>query len=58
VLAAARPVADGTAATLVDAFYRAWSGTTSASAALRTAQLALRTQDPAADWASFRIVEH
>jgi tetratricopeptide (TPR) repeat protein len=58
VLAAARPVADGTAATLVDAFYRAWSGTTSASAALRTAQLALRTQDPSADWASFRIVEH
>ena len=58
VLAAARPVADGTAATLVDAFYRAWSGTTSASAALRTAQLALRTQDPGADWASFRIVEH
>jgi tetratricopeptide (TPR) repeat protein len=58
VLAAARPVADQTAASLVDAFYRAWSGTTPASTALRTAQLALRAQDPAADWASFRIVEH
>ena len=58
VLAAVRPVADETAASLVDGFYRAWTQATPASAALRAAQLALRASDPAADWASFRIVEH
>jgi len=58
VLAAVRPVADATAAALVEDYYRAWSATTSPSAALRTAQLALRVRDPQADWSSFRIVEH
>jgi tetratricopeptide (TPR) repeat protein len=58
VLAAVRPVADGTAAAIIEDYYRAWSATTSPSAALRTAQLALRVRDPRADWSSFRIVEH
>jgi hypothetical protein len=57
VLAAVRPVADETAAALVDAYYRAWSRATSGAAALRSAQLALRARDPQADWASFRILE-
>jgi cellulose synthase operon protein C len=57
VLAAVRPVADDTAAALVDGYYRAWSPVTPVAAALRSAQLALRARDPRADWASFRIVE-
>jgi CHAT domain-containing protein len=58
VLAAVRPVADETAAALVEGYYRAWSRATPAAQALRTAQLALRARDPQADWSSFRVVEH
>ncbi|MEO1367698.1 MAG: CHAT domain-containing protein, partial [Acidobacteriota bacterium] len=57
VIAAVRPVEDRTAATLVQHYYAAWSQGTAPPEALRRAQLELRRQDPAADWASFRLLE-
>lgn len=56
VVATTRPVADATANRLIAAFYRAWTGGSPASVALRDAQLGLRRDDPAADWAAFRLV--
>jgi hypothetical protein len=56
VLAAVRPVADTTAAALVDDFYASWTDGDGAELALQRAQLELRRDDPQADWSSFRIV--
>ncbi len=57
VVAAVRPVEDRQAAELVRHFYPAWLGGEPPSQALRQAQLALRDRHPAADWASFRLLE-
>ncbi|MEO1085724.1 MAG: CHAT domain-containing protein, partial [Acidobacteriota bacterium] len=57
VVAAVRPVEDRTAATLVRHYYAAWSKGAPPPEALRQAQLELRRHDPAADWASFRLLE-
>ncbi len=57
VVAAVRPVEDRLAAELVSHFYHAWLGGEIPSQALRRAQLALRDQHPAEDWASFRLLE-
>ncbi len=56
VIAAMRPVPDRVAAALMPALYREWGPETPPPEALRRAQLALRTADPDADWASFRAV--
>ncbi len=57
VIAAVRPVDDRLAADLVQALYPAWLGGMTPAAALRQAQLDLRSQQPGADWASFRLIE-
>jgi tetratricopeptide (TPR) repeat protein len=58
VIASTRPVADDVARALVEAFYaaRARDPKGDAVAALRSAQIALRTLSPSADWASFRAL--
>ncbi len=58
VIGATRPVDDRTTAALVRHLYELWDGTPeSAAAALAGAQLALRRQDPDADWQAFRVLE-
>ena len=57
VIAAVRPVDDRLAADLVDSLYPAWLEGVTPAAALRQAQLALRRQQPAVDWSSFRLIE-
>jgi hypothetical protein len=58
VVASTRPVDDAVARALVEAFYAALAADPehSAANALRVAQLALRTERGAADWASFRVL--
>ncbi|MCP4655043.1 MAG: CHAT domain-containing protein [bacterium] len=57
VLAAVRPLPDTAAATLIKTLYRDWDGSADLAAVVRGAQLEWRRQDPAADWASFRVIE-
>ncbi len=58
VVAPTRTVADGDAQTLMRAAYAASQDALTAdwSDALRTAQLHLRSREPTADWAAFRII--
>ena len=58
VVASTRPVDDAVARALVEAFYTALAADLdhSAANALRVAQLGLRAERPAADWASFRVL--
>jgi cellulose synthase operon protein C len=57
VIAPTRPVADTFARALMEAFYAARMADPAhdPANALRTAQLALHAQQPAADWSSFRL---
>ncbi len=57
VVAATRPVTDRAARDLLGELYRDWKPGEDLAQALRAAQLACRRQDPAADWASFRLLE-
>jgi tetratricopeptide (TPR) repeat protein len=57
VIAANRPVPDRTARDLIAELYRGWQPGTDLERAFQRAQLASRQQDPAADWASFRLIE-
>jgi hypothetical protein len=57
VVAATRRVADDTTARLVATFYENWAAGLSPDAALQRAQLALRREEPRADWSAFRLLE-
>ncbi len=58
VIAAVRRVDDEQSAALIRHFYDSWDTTPEGAAtALAAAQLALRREDPEADWASFRVLE-
>ncbi|MCH9648985.1 MAG: CHAT domain-containing protein [Deltaproteobacteria bacterium] len=56
VLAAVRPVDDRLASELVQEFYQYWVAGSRPSEALRSAQLALRSNNPSSDWSSFRWI--
>jgi tetratricopeptide (TPR) repeat protein len=56
VIAATRPVLDRTARDLLTELYRRWQPGTDPAQALRQAQLACRSRNPDADWASFRLL--
>jgi CHAT domain-containing protein len=57
VVAATRPVRDAAALAVMRAFYAAWLGGAAPERALQRAQLALRSEQPGADWAAFRLIE-
>lgn len=57
VIAATRQVDDRTARDLIGELYRGWQPGADLGSQLRRAQLACRERDPAADWASFRLLE-
>lgn len=57
MVAAARPIDDGTTATLMANFYRAFAASLPVAVALQRSRLALRRRAPASDWASFRLIE-
>ncbi len=57
VVAAVRPVGDRAAGGLFARFYDGWGADPDLAELLRRAQLAWRREDPAADWASFRVLE-
>ncbi len=56
VVAAIRSVDDSETQRLFRDFYQMWNGETDPAPALRRLQLAWRKADPAADWASFRVL--
>jgi CHAT domain-containing protein len=56
VIAAVRPVPDEAARVLITALHGARAQGISAATALRQAQTTLRTQQPKADWAAFRLL--
>jgi tetratricopeptide (TPR) repeat protein len=57
VIAALRPVGDRDTEALFARLYASPGASTHLAAHLREAQLAWRASDPAADWASFRVLE-
>lgn len=57
VVASVRPVEDRSTLPFVRELYRTWDGEGDLAAALRSAQLAWRSEDPKSDWASFRVFE-
>lgn len=57
VIAALRPVGDRDTAVLFRRLYASSGSSSGLAARLRRAQLAWRESDPAADWASFRVLE-
>lgn len=57
VVASTRPADDRTVPAFFAELYRQWDREPDLAVALRRAQLAWRRQDPAADWASFRLFE-
>ncbi|RYG65632.1 CHAT domain-containing protein, partial [bacterium] len=56
VVAAMRPVADATAATVLGGLYEDGRAAEDFAAALRRSELALRASDPEADWSAFRVL--
>lgn len=58
IVAAARPVRDGLARGFIERFYRAWAAhpELGCTEAVRQAQRELRAEQPAEDWAAFRVL--